>query len=513
MGMKLSRMLVLPALVGIAALLPTPAVADPGQDGPITTNPPEVFAPDHDDPRIADPNVVVPKNVKPCSVTVVEHEFKDWSVHDFDFAAPTDCGPWSQVVLRLDGSVDGVQYDRLGWIDINGVRAMTLSTPEPSLSGISWHVEKDITDLIPLLEADGNTMSMYIGNTVNETYTGIFDVTVTLDFYPTGGGQGPAEVADHVIPLSETYRDHGDLVGSLTVPRSTERLRAQIYATGSGGGCEEFWDLSVPAETGYWCGNGLPYREVQVIIDGQLAGIAMPFAYVYTGGWSNPILWYNIPSPGAFNILPLEYDLTPFLGLLNDGETHEVRIHVDGMPDTGDGWTLSPLFHVETAKNGKPVQAELVSVEAPEAVIESEDHDSNAENGRVTMDASRTFKAVGWVQTQTGRVTTTVEREVSHVSDHYWSVDGDTERDGLTDTTWTDRSSVTTQEKNRKPSVSVTDATWTKDGFMQYVSLPTGALEVTTTLDITRSWDTLIRDFGKLVEDSSTVSDFEGTAI
>ncbi|GAA3292047.1 hypothetical protein GCM10020295_10330 [Streptomyces cinereospinus] len=73
-----------------------------------------------------------------------------------------------------------------------------------------------------------------------------------------------------------------------------------MYATGSGGGCEEYWYLTVPGSAPYSCrADDGPYREVQITVDGRLAGIAAPFPTVWTGGWSNPFLWYVVPGPPA----------------------------------------------------------------------------------------------------------------------------------------------------------------------------------------------------------------------
>ena len=90
--------------------------------------------------------------------------------------------------MRLEGSVAGRQFDRIGYVDVGGVRMLTLSTPEPSVDGIRWHVEKDVTDLAPLL-ADPQQVQAFIGNVVDSTYTGVIHVTVDLDFYTTGTRQ------------------------------------------------------------------------------------------------------------------------------------------------------------------------------------------------------------------------------------------------------------------------------------------------------------------------------------
>ncbi len=167
--------------------------------------------------------------------------------------------------MRLEGSVAGRQFDRIGYVDVGDVRMLTLSTPEPSPQGISWHVEKDVTELAPLL-GDPQQVQAFIGNVVDSTYTGVIHVAVDLDFYTTGRDAPAATVPDAVLPLAGTSRERTDLDGSLTVPRNSMRLLADVFATGSGGGCEEFWDTSAPASTGYSCPDGLPYREVDVRI-------------------------------------------------------------------------------------------------------------------------------------------------------------------------------------------------------------------------------------------------------
>src|SRR5436305_203853 len=145
--------------------------------------------------------------------------------------------------------------------------------------------------------------------------------------------------ASDVLPLAAPAQNGADLTGTVTVPRNSERLLAEVYATGSGGACEEFWYFTAPTSSGYSCpADPGPYREVQVLLDGRVAGIAEPFPHVYTGGWSNPFLWYVLPAPRAFNVQPITYDLSPYLGLLTDGVAHQVTIRVVGVPAGLPGW-------------------------------------------------------------------------------------------------------------------------------------------------------------------------------
>ncbi|MBO7942587.1 peptide-N4-asparagine amidase A, partial [Streptomyces sp. S9] len=93
--------------------------------------------------------------------------FADFDWHLGQIAPPAACpGPWSKVVLEMDGQVKGVQYDRLGHLEIGGVTVFSTSTPEPSRDGIGWHVEKDISGYAALLKSP-QQVRMALGNVVN----------------------------------------------------------------------------------------------------------------------------------------------------------------------------------------------------------------------------------------------------------------------------------------------------------------------------------------------------------
>jgi hypothetical protein len=409
-------------LIAVAAgLLLAPALSPAAHASTI----PAVFGSDWDNPRTAAPAIAKPPT-RSCSSTIVDHAFDNYDVYARSNSAPCP-GPWAKVVLRLDGSVAGRQYDRLGRLTMGGVEIFKTSTPEPSPDGIQWSVEKDVTAYSALL-ARPQTVNMYLGNTVDDTYTGVLDVKVTLTFY---AGVRPSVTADDVLPLADQHTDGQDLAGTVTVPRNTERLLAEVYATGSGGGCEEFWYLTAPSSTGYSCpADPGPYREVQVLVDGRVAGIAAPFPHVYTGGWSNPYLWYVLPAPRAFDIHPISYDLTPFLGRLTDGAAHAVSVHVVGVPAGQGGWD-TPINFLGWRDHGSPqVTGALLGshVSAPAG-------DVTAATGRVVLHAAHGFQATGYVRTSHGLVTTSVSERLGNDSTHTW---GDGENPDALKTTWTD---------------------------------------------------------------------------
>ncbi|MFI9246452.1 peptide-N4-asparagine amidase [Streptomyces sp. NPDC053086] len=391
---------------------------------------PAEFGSDWHDPMTAAPPVDRP-HTHSCQVTLADARFRDFTPYRGGYTPPRGCGDrWNKVVLRLDGKVKGRQYDRLGYLHVGGVEILRTSTPEPSPDGIEWHVEKDVTRYSDIFRG-ARDVEMLIGNVVDDTYTGVIDVHVTLTFY---AGRPKTPAPDRVLPLADTAAGT-----TLTTPRNSERIVAEVYATGSGGGCEEFWYLTVADPAPYSCkADRGPYREVQISVDGKLAGIAAPFPDVWTGGWSNPFLWYVVPAPRAFDVQPLEYDLTPFAGLLNDGRPHRVEVSVVGVPAGQPGWSTPVNVLVWRDAHRAHVPGALIGDTATD-LANSSAYTPGSEN-RVHTEAGHRLTVSGYLDTSHGRVTTTVTRTLANTSVHHWT-DGEG-TDGL-DATWTDDETVT----------------------------------------------------------------------
>ncbi|MGV9498356.1 peptide-N4-asparagine amidase [Streptomyces sp. NPDC003642] len=435
----MKRRIVMSMLAGATLLASTLLGTGPAHAADV----PAEFGTDWHDPVTAAPPVERPSG-KSCDVTLARAQFRDFTPYRGTYTPPEDCGDrWSKVVLRLDGKVKGRQYDRLGYLHVGGVEIFRTSTPQPSPDGITWSVEKDVTRYADTFRS-GQDVEMLIGNVVDDTYTGVLDVEVTLTFHP--GRPDPA-LPDRVLTL-----DQGT---TLTTPRNSERVVAEVYATGSGGGCEEYWYLTVPDPAPYSCKAARgPYREVQIRVDGRLAGIATPFPTVWTGGWSNPFLWYVVPGPRAFDIKPITYDLTPFAGLLNDGRPHRVEVAVTGVPEGQPGWSTPVNVLVWQDERRARVTGKLTAHRESDPTGSST-HTPGTEH-RVDTDAAHRLTVAGYVDTSHGRVHTTVGRSLAHTSVHRWT-DGETS-DGL-EATWTDRESVTVDGRTTR-----THRTYTMDG-------------------------------------------------
>ncbi|WP_328707402.1 peptide-N4-asparagine amidase [Streptomyces sp. HF10] len=392
---------------------------------------PAEFGTDWHDPVTAAPPVARP-HTKSCQVTLADTQFRDFTPYRGAYVPPEGCGDhWSKVVLRLDGTVKGRQYDRLGYLHVGGVEILRTSTPEPSPDGIAWHVEKDVTRYSDTFRSPRD-VEMLIGNVVDDTYTGVIDVHVTLTFY---AGSPAERTPDRVLTLADTPDGT-----TLTTPRNSERIVAEVYATGSGGGCEEFWYLTVADPASYSCkADHGPYREVQIKVDGRTAGIAAPYPNVWTGGWSDPFLWYVVPAPGAFDVRPIDYDLTPFAGLLDDGRPHRVEVSVVGVPAGQAGWS-TPVNVLVWQDAHRDHLTGAVTQDTATDLVNSSTYTPGSEN-RVDTKAGHRLTVSGYLDTSHGRVTTTVTRTLADTSVHRWTDDENT--DGL-DATWTDDQSVTT---------------------------------------------------------------------
>ncbi|MEU5311259.1 peptide-N4-asparagine amidase [Streptomyces sp. NPDC021562] len=442
------RRIVMSMIAGVSLL--ASALLGTGAPAARAADVPAEFGTDWHDPVTAAPPVSVPEHTRSCRVTLAKAQFRDFTPYRGTYTPPRGCGDrWSKVVLRLDGKVKGRQYDRLGYLHVGGVEVLRTSTPEPSPDGIEWHVEKDVTRYSDTFRG-AQDVEMLIGNVVDDTYTGVIDVKVTLTFYAGRPGTAPP---DRVLTLA----DGGT---TLTTPRNSERVVAEVYATGSGGGCEEFWYLTVADPASYSCkADQGPYREVRIEVDGRPAGIAAPFPNVWTGGWSNPYLWYVVPAPRAFDVKPIEYDLTPFAGLLNDGRPHRVGVSVAGVPEGRAGWSTPVNVLVWQDPHRARVTGGLTGTTASEPVNSSVYTPGTGEY-RVDTDAGHRLTVSGYVDTSHGRVTTTVSRTLANTSVHRWN-DGET-TDAL-DATWTDDQSVTVRAGGG-PRTTRTRLTYTMNG-------------------------------------------------
>ncbi len=380
------------------ALAPT-AGAENGYQNPVTAAPP-----------------VSRPNTPSCAVTVVAHTFAFSYGAPFvgSYTPPANCpGPWSKVVLDWNGTVTaGRQYDRIGALWIGGVEILRTSTPEPTHVGdTSWHVAKDVTEYSTDF-SQPQTVVAQVPNVVNSTYTSDIEVTATLTFYETSATYPAATHPDQVLPISASatgegwyYLDHPSAQASatFTLPENLTRAYLEVYTTGHS--CDEFWYGNQPdayASANGLCG-GTAFREIQVLVDGQMAGVAWPFPIIYTGG-VNPYLWRPIPGVNAFNIPAYAVDLTPFAGMLSDGHPHTISIQV---ANNRSFWlTDADLLLYQTA-DGSPTSGAVATNTIASQATETVNQNANQKSATFNTQASRGYTVTGSVKDASGSVTTT----------------------------------------------------------------------------------------------------------
>lgn len=373
---------------------------------------------DYQDPVTALPPVSRPPTAH-CAVTVMRHSFAN-SYSDGPYTGtvtpPKECpGPWNKVVLTWSGSVQGRQYDRLGQVFIGGAEVFRTSTPEPDPDGIHWTVEKDITPFSPLLHSD-QPLEVRLDNVVNDTYTGIYDMTLTLTYYETDRTHPAPHTADEVVPLSETATgdaytlDAGASASKqVTLPRNLTDVQMEVYARG--GGCDEQWFDAVPGDLAakypdYLCGGG-PYREVQVAVDGRPAGLAQPYPVVYSGGIV-PQMWRPIPAVDQFLTQAYDIDLTPFTGELVDGRPHTVTITPYG---SADQWIVNGTLFLTTDHHAARTSGALTSdTLSATPDVHTAQTALDGDRTRVDVSADRAWQTSGYVDTSRGRVYTRVSQ-------------------------------------------------------------------------------------------------------
>jgi hypothetical protein len=345
----------------------------------------------------ADPPVPHP-DTKPCVVTLFTNDtFSSYyDATDFSYTPPSDCrGPWAKVVLEADFSIDaGSQYDREGHIMLGGATLYHGTESEPNLDGISvdtWHVENDVTDYSALLR-EPNTGFAEISNIGPPNLHG----SASLYFYPARFGEPVPVTPDAVYPVPTT----GDLENpntaaitnqvTLSLPRNVER--AYLALTARGDGSDEFW----------WINSTL--REGEISIDGTPAGVLPIYPYVYTGG-GGPTYWQPTPGVQALNFVPYKVDLTPFAGLLSNGQSHTVAVSILG----NQGFDVHADLLIYQDHGRSEIEGETTQNTLTATPVVT----TNTTSTATTVTSSRDFTISGWVNTSHGRVVTTLKQNIA----------------------------------------------------------------------------------------------------
>jgi Peptide N-acetyl-beta-D-glucosaminyl asparaginase amidase A len=243
----------------------------------------------------------------------------------------------------------GRQFDRLGLVYLGDTEVFRTSTAEPTWGGIEWTYIKDMSNYLSLLKTSQKII-FDLGNLIDDTYTAPFNATLTATFFTSESTVTPADI---ILPISARLSSANkpsafsipsqNASTTYVFPRNVRRAVATISSCGQAD--EEFWfgnvlssDIDAFPSSGAPLFGYSPFREVQLYIDGNLAGVEWPFPIIFTGGVV-PGLWRPIVGIDAFDLREHEIDITPWLPLLCDGASdgHTFEIRVAGIDDDGYG--------------------------------------------------------------------------------------------------------------------------------------------------------------------------------
>ena len=332
--------------------------------------------------------------------------------------------------INLTVTSRGRQFDRLALMYLGDAEVFRTSTAEPTSSGIIWTYIKEMTQYNALWKKS-QKLIFELNNNIDDTYTAPLNVTLTAHF----SSKNPVATADAILPIS-AQKANSNSSSAFTIPQDNatalhtipaEVSRAVVSISACGQADEEFWWSNVFTEdtqdftdtSGDLLGYS-PFREVQLYIDGTLAGVVWPFPIIFTGGVA-PGFWRPIVGIDAYDLRQPEIDISPFLPLLQDGKGHSFEIRVSGLNILSDGtatlsgtvgsnWVVTGnifLFNGDLTQTGVGSTKEAAThVEAP------------APKFKITRDLTQNKKG----ENNTLNYSVTAERTFSSKSSQYsWS--------------------------------------------------------------------------------------------
>ena len=326
--------------------------------------------------------------------------------------------------MNFTVTTQGRQFDRLGIMYLGGIEVFRTSTAEPIPRGIVWTYIKEMEQYNTLWNASQEIV-FALPNIVNDVYTGPLATTLTATFFTVP--DSPPR-ADQILPIagnpSGTWGaafqvpDDGPASVKLELPQNVERAVVSLSACGQQ--AEEFWytnvfnkDTNTFSNTAGELSGYSPFREVQLLIDGQIAGVSWPFPVVFTGGIV-PGFWRPIVGIDAFDLRQHEVDISPWLPLLCDGASHTFEIRVVGLDDdnalsesVGSFWLVTGTIFLFLDRSGSITKGSSpsISVPAPQISMSSSTTvDSAGANDTLayTTDVSRRLSVSSTITTSSG---------------------------------------------------------------------------------------------------------------
>ncbi|KAJ4982417.1 hypothetical protein NE237_033254 [Protea cynaroides] len=306
---------------------------------------------------------------KSCSYLILQHDF------GFTFTQPPVLANYTP---PLNCSSQGFSKIVLEWTAT--CKILRSCTAEPRATGIVWTIKKDITRYSSLLK-NPQTLAVYLGNLVDQTYTGIYHVNITFHFYPAELPQNPHKQRNSEFKIPQNaYRAVLEVYVSFQIPQNAYRAVLEVY-------------VSFHSDDAFW--------EVVVSLNGSVVGAIWPFTVIYTGG-IYPLLWRPITGIGSFNLPSYDIEITPFLGKILDGNLHKFGFSVTNALDV---WYIDANLHLWLDSNRERTEGKLIKHRNPRPQLSLVQHFMGL-NGSFITSASRSLVSSGWVKSSHGKITT-----------------------------------------------------------------------------------------------------------
>src|SRR4029077_9701648 len=142
-------------------------------------------------------------------------------------------------------------------------------------------------------------------------------------------------------------------------------------------------------------------------------------------GGIDPYLWEPIPGVQTLDFRPYRVDLTPFAGVLADGNPHVLGVSVF---NANSYFLATANLLIYTDHGRRQVSGGLLSntlAAAPTPVVKENiksDAAGTTFTGTIAVTANRQFAITGYVDTSHGRVQTTLEQSVGFLNTQQFDV-------------------------------------------------------------------------------------------
>ncbi|TXG74796.1 hypothetical protein ES288_1Z010200v1 [Gossypium darwinii] len=358
---------------------------------------------------------------------------------------------FTKIVLEWKATCKGTQFDRIFGVWLSGVELLRGCTAEPTPKGIIWSVEKDITRYNSLLlKNQTQTLAVYLGNIVDQTYTGVYHVNLTFHFYPVecnvmiNNDENKISLnnlasnyyskADLILPISqdrslndglwfEVRNSNETKSKQFQIPENVYRAVLEVHISFHEN--DEFWygnfqnDYIAANNLSDTPGNG-PFREVVIYLDGEVVGAVWPFTVIYTGG-INPSFWTPITGISSFNLPSYDIEITPFLGNMLDGKPHTLGFSVTNALNV---WFIDANLHLWLDTRKAKTEGGLVKFSNKAANV-YEESDFKGLNGTFLTYSKRLISSTGWIKSCYGNITTHSIQEFRYNNSLQVAKDGD----------------------------------------------------------------------------------------